>query len=77
MKRLLYLLIVAVLALSWGGCKKFLNTKPTDTLTPEEYYGSESKLTAALAGVYDPLGNEFRFYNTSDNRVVEKLLHWY
>lgn len=65
MKRLLYLLIVAVLALSWGGCKKFLNTKPTDTLTPEEYYGSESKLTAALAGVYDPLGNENGMYGSS------------
>jgi hypothetical protein len=65
MKRLTYLLIVAVLALSWGGCKKFLNTKPTDTLTPEEYYGSESKLTAALAGVYDPLGNENGMYGSS------------
>ncbi len=65
MKRHLYLLIVAVLALSWGGCKKFLNTKPTDTLTPEEYYGSESKLTAALAGVYDPLGNENGMYGSS------------
>ena len=65
MKKLLFLLIVAVLALSWGGCKKFLDTKPTDTLTPEEYYGSESKLTAALAGVYDPLGNEIGMYGSS------------
>jgi hypothetical protein len=65
MKRLIYLLIVAVLALSWAGCKKFLNTKPTDTLTPEEYYGSESKLTAALAGLYDPLGNENGMYGSS------------
>jgi hypothetical protein len=65
MKKLLYISLVAILALGWGGCKKFLDTKPTDTLTPQEYYSSEAKLTAALAGVYDQLGNENGMYGSS------------
>jgi starch-binding outer membrane protein, SusD/RagB family len=43
-------------ALSLAGCKKFLSTTPTDFLTPESYYNSESKVISALAGVYQPLG---------------------
>ncbi|MFY0255186.1 RagB/SusD family nutrient uptake outer membrane protein [Chitinophaga sp. 30R24] len=38
------------------GCKKFLNTQPTDFLAPESYYNTENKVMSALAGVYNPLG---------------------
>jgi len=38
-----------------SACKKFLDTKPTDFITPD--YNTVPKLEAALAGVYDVLGN--------------------
>lgn len=51
--RLLFTFIILVL-LGSAGCKKFLNTQPTDFLTEAEYYTSE-KLINDLAGVYQPL----------------------
>jgi len=38
-------------------CKKFLDTVPTDSLVPTEYYNTETKLNSALAGVYQPLAS--------------------
>lgn len=55
MKNLLYIAIFLCLGLV--SCKKFLNTVPTDTLTKNDYYNSESKLSTALAGVYQPLSS--------------------
>src|SRR5690606_3126495 len=37
-------------------CEKFLDTQPSDFVSPDEYYTSEEQLTFALAGVYDVLG---------------------
>ncbi|MGJ7030193.1 RagB/SusD family nutrient uptake outer membrane protein [Niabella hirudinis] len=54
--KVIYISFFVLLAAGLGGCKKFLNTKPTDVLTGEEYYNTELKLTNALAGVYDKLG---------------------
>ncbi|MEO6521538.1 MAG: RagB/SusD family nutrient uptake outer membrane protein [Mucilaginibacter sp.] len=56
MKRILYTLLT-VLSLSMVSCKKFLNTVPTDSLVPTEYYNTETKLNSALAGVYQPLAS--------------------
>jgi hypothetical protein len=56
MKRILYTLLT-VLSLSIVSCKKFLNTVPTDSLVPTEYYNTETKLNSALAGVYQPLAS--------------------
>jgi len=53
MKKLLF--FIFILSTGLTSCKKFLDTVPTDTLLPEEYYNSESKLQSALAGVYFPL----------------------
>lgn len=50
--------LLSLLVFTSMGCKKFLNTTPTDTLTPPEYYSSEANLVKALAGVYDRLGSE-------------------
>jgi starch-binding outer membrane protein, SusD/RagB family len=36
-------------------CKKFLDTKPTDFIVPEQYYNTEQQLNEALAGVYSSL----------------------
>jgi starch-binding outer membrane protein, SusD/RagB family len=38
-------------------CKKFLDTKPTDSVTPENYYRTQSDLDRALSAVYDRLGD--------------------
>lgn len=60
MKRLLYLLPVLLMLAS---CKKFLDTKPTDSLSPVNYFSTEAELNTALAGVYDPLGTEDLYGN--------------
>jgi hypothetical protein len=56
MKRLIFALIV-MLCTGLASCKKFLDTTPTDSLQQTSYYNTEAKLTNALAGVYQPLGN--------------------
>ena len=50
------ILIAACLVLTGASCKKFLDTKPQDSLTPVNYYQTPGQLNAALAGVYDVLG---------------------
>lgn len=42
-------------------CKKLLSTVPLDSVTPLNYYKTETDLNRALAGVYDRLG-DFRTY---------------
>lgn len=54
MKRASYCLLLLVIIVS--GCDKFLDTKPTDSLTPETYYNTEDQLNRGLLGVYDILG---------------------
>lgn len=56
MKRLIFVMI-AVLCIGLASCKKFLDTVPTDSLQQTSYYDTEAKLTNALAGVYQVLGN--------------------
>lgn len=55
------LLLVAIVGMA--SCKKFLNTKPTDTLAPEYYYSTEAQLNTALIGVYDALSYESTYGN--------------
>ena len=53
------LITVLILAgLSLGACKKILDTKPQDFLTPDQYYNTESDLNAALAGIYSSLAQD-------------------
>ncbi len=47
------LIAIAVL----GGCNKFLDTKPVDSITPDTYYKTQTDLDRALAAVYDRLGD--------------------
>lgn len=55
MKRLLFICIVTILVQS--SCNKILNTTPLDFIAPENYYSNKQQLEAALAGVYDRLGD--------------------
>ena len=52
-----YYLPIVLFLLSFGSCKKFLDTKPTDFLSTTNYYETESQLQFARAGVYNSLGN--------------------
>lgn len=42
---------------SLGACKKMLDTKPTDFLSPVTYFTTEAQLRYALAAVYDVMGD--------------------
>ncbi|WP_343306199.1 RagB/SusD family nutrient uptake outer membrane protein [Chitinophaga niabensis] len=55
MKRI-SLIILVLMILSGSSCTRFLDTTPTDRLSPQTYYQNEKQLTASLIGVYDILG---------------------
>jgi hypothetical protein len=61
-------LFAAFVLLVLGSCNKFLDTKPTDSITPDNYYKTQSDLDRALAAVYDRLG---------DRRVYGQALFGY
>lgn len=63
MKQIKFLMIAILALTSLVGCKKFLNTTPTDSLRPDDYYNTEENLIKALAGVYDRLGMESMYGN--------------
>lgn len=54
MKRKYYLLVLLI-AMSFGSCKKYLDTKPTDFLNPSNYYTTVDQLNSARAGVYNDM----------------------
>ncbi len=54
-----YLLSLIILLLSTGSCKKFLDTKPQDFISPVNFYDTEAQLMSALTGVYDNLGTAY------------------
>lgn len=61
-------LLIAVLLLC-GGCSKFLDTKPTDFLTTEDYYNSEENLLKVLSGVYAPLSTAAMYGDALFNQI--------
>lgn len=57
MKKIFYFFI-ALIYFPLSSCKKYLDVEPTDSLSPVNYYSTETELENALTGVYDPLGKE-------------------
>jgi len=57
MKRRFFLLMLPVVLIAAGGCKKFLDKEPTFLVT-QNYYSNETEVNSALAGVYDILSQE-------------------
>lgn len=55
MKRVIYTILLAA-ATGVTSCKDFLETTPTDFITPANYFRNENDVNVALAGVYDILG---------------------
>jgi hypothetical protein len=56
MKNIVLKLIIVVTIITFGSCKKFLQTEPVDFFAPSTYYQTKDHLDFALAGVYDRLG---------------------
>ncbi|WP_276485828.1 RagB/SusD family nutrient uptake outer membrane protein [Paraflavitalea pollutisoli] len=56
-KSLRLLFTICCLALLFNSCKRFLDTKPVDSITPETYYKTREDLDRALSSVYDRLGD--------------------
>lgn len=52
-----------------SACNEFLNTQPVDFQPPSTYYNSENNITAALAGVYNPLSNNFMYGSLLCNNI--------
>jgi hypothetical protein len=63
MKRKYYLLVLLFL-MSLSSCEQYLKTEPTDFLTPDYYYETESQLQYARASVYNNLGAPY-FYGSA------------
>ncbi|WP_423738158.1 RagB/SusD family nutrient uptake outer membrane protein [Chitinophaga caseinilytica] len=58
MQKLISITCLALLALATG-CSKFLDRKPLSTVSPNNYYNTESEVNSALAGVYSICAMEF------------------
>jgi hypothetical protein len=63
----LFLFTVSLVALS--SCKKMLDTKPQDFISPENYYETEAQLKTALNGVYAILGSNGLYGNSMQGRM--------
>ncbi len=61
MKRLIYILLLTPVLFS---CNDFLDTTPTDFITLDNYYKTESDVNTALTGIYDILGKSYVYGRT-------------
>src|SRR5690606_18641864 len=66
-------ILISVLSslLSITSCKDYLETSPTDFLSPVNYFDTEEQLTFASAGVYSTLGNGNVYGN-----ITNYLMAW-
>jgi hypothetical protein len=73
--RIITFSILVLCCIIGTSCKKFLDTKPSDFVVPEQYYNSEQQLNEALSGVYSSLTTTStyslfqNFYLTAGNDV--------
>lgn len=61
-----YYILALLFTISISSCEKFLDTEPTDFLSPSNYYETEQQLQYARAGVYSILGNNAIYGNNSN-----------
>jgi hypothetical protein len=52
-----YYILILLVTLGLGSCKKFLETKPSDFVDPKVGFETAEQLNFALAGVYNTLGS--------------------
>ena len=60
-KQYFTIILLFVLAIGTFSCKKYLTNSPKDLVVPNEYYGTEAEINAALAGVYSYLAQDGTF----------------
>jgi len=60
MKKLIITSLIALL-LPFGSCKKLLDTKPQDFLTPDTYFNKAADATAALGAAWDILTQKWMY----------------
>jgi hypothetical protein len=53
--------VLILICISGSSCKKYLDTKPEDFSSPEQFYETETQLNNALAGVYNTLAADATF----------------
>jgi hypothetical protein len=63
MKRIIFLSVILAL-ITFSSCKKILDTKPKDFLSPLTYYQTEEQLNLALTGVYATLSSLSTYGNS-------------
>ncbi len=61
-----YSILALLFTLSVSSCENFLDTQPTDFLSPSNYYDTEQQLLFARAGVYSMLGAGAMYGNNSN-----------
>lgn len=66
-----YSFLALVFLLTFSSCKDYLETQPTDFLSPSNYYQTEQQLEFARAGVYHILGS-----NAMYGSYTNYLLAW-
>lgn len=59
----IFLILTVLFLTGIMSCKKFLDTKPTDFVSPTQYYKTEAQLTAALDGVYTTWASQSLYKN--------------
>ncbi|MEJ6982217.1 RagB/SusD family nutrient uptake outer membrane protein [Pedobacter sp. P351] len=63
-------LVLCGIASFFGGCEKFLDQKPGNSLTREDFFKTEADANAAIIGVYDALQlNVDEFLNWGESRA--------
>jgi hypothetical protein len=63
------IILALLFTISISSCENFLDTQPTDFLSPSNYYDTEQQLQFARAGVYSILGAG-AMYGTSGNYLL-------
>ncbi len=76
-----HIILAVLLLISQASCKKFLDTKVQDFVSPSDYYTTDAQLNLALNGVYDVLGDpnmygermEYRFGMEGDEGYYSQV----
>jgi hypothetical protein len=58
-----------LLIITFGSCKKFLMTEPSDVILPKNHYNTVEKLNSSLNGVYDILGSGSLYGTAYPSRI--------
>ena len=61
MKKLIYIIGLALILTGSSSCEKILDTQPEDFLTSTNYFNTEAQLNNALTGVYEILADSYMY----------------